>query len=191
MKLLLITVAALAGIGLLLVSCGATRVGYESASYTVKQNFDGFELREYPALTVATTGSPDAAGRDERFRRLFRYISGSNTAKQKIAMTTPVLMDQAEERQEMMFVLPSSLGTSAPAAEQDTVKVKTLPARKMAVLRFAGDDSREREKSMEQQLRTWIKAAGVQPAGDALFAYYDPPWTPGFARRNEVLIPVK
>jgi hypothetical protein len=26
--------------------------------------------------------------------------------------------------------------------------------------------------------------------GEPVFAYYDPPWTPGFMRRNEVMIPV-
>lgn len=191
MKLLLLSIVAIAGTALLLVSCGATRVGYESAPYAVQQTHEGFELREYPALTVAATSSPDTADRDARFTRLFRYISGSNAAKQKIAMTTPVLMDQTEDRQEMMFVLPSAMGAAAPAADQETVKVKTLPARRMAVLRFSGSDSPEREKTVEQQLLTQMKAAGLSAAGDALFAYYDPPWTPGFARRNEVLIPVK
>jgi hypothetical protein len=44
---------------------------------------------------------------------------------------------------------------------------------------------------MEKQLRASLAAAGIQTAGEALFAYYDPPWTPPFARRNEVLIPVQ
>ena len=60
----------------------------------------------------------------------------------------------------------------------------------MAVLLFSGSDSREREQAIEQKLRALLSAAGLKPGGDALFAYYDPPWTPGFARRNEVLIPI-
>ena len=191
MKPLLITIVSLAGVVLLLVSCGATRLGYESAAYTVQQTSGGIELREYPALTVAAAGSAGTTDRDERFMRLFRYISGSNATQQKISMTTPVFMDQAEARQEMMFVLPAGVAGAAPAPQADTVKVKTLPARRMAVLRYSGSDSRELEKAMEQKLQTLLSASGLKPAGDALFAYYDPPWTPGFARRNEVLIPVK
>jgi hypothetical protein len=30
----------------------------------------------------------------------------------------------------------------------------------------------------------------LQEAGTPFSAYYDPPWTPGFLRRNEVLIPI-
>jgi DNA gyrase inhibitor GyrI len=190
MKLLLISSGLIAGLAILLVSCGVTRLGYESAPYKVKTTYTGFELREYPALTVAATGSAGTAGRDERFMRLFRYISGANEGRQKISMTTPVFMDQAEERQEMMFVLPASAATKAPAPDASAVNVKTLPARKMAVLRYSGSDSREHEKAKEKELRTMMEAAGLRAAGDALFAYYDPPWTPGFARRNEVLVPV-
>lgn len=190
MKMLLLSSLALAGVAVLLVSCGATRIGYESAGYRVKQNAGGFEIREYPAMTVASTRA-NGAGRDERFMRLFRYISGSNEGKQKIAMTTPVFMDQAEERQEMMFVLPAGLANSAPKATGEAVEVKRVPARTMAVLRYNGSDSREKEREMEGKLRELLKSAGLKPSGDTLFAYYDPPWTPGFARRNEVLIPVE
>lgn len=191
MKLILLSALTVAGVAALLVACGATRVGYESAPYKVARDGAGFEIREYPALQVASTRSAAGGDRDERFMRLFRYISGSNESKQKIAMTTPVFMDQAEQRQEMMFVLPESLGSAVPAPSGDAVAVKTIPARKMAVLRYSGSDSREKEQAMEKQLRTSLAAAGIKTAGDALFAYYDPPWTPSFARRNEVLIPVQ
>lgn len=191
MKLILLSALTVAGVAALLVACGATRVGYESAPYKVARNESGFEIRDYPALQVASTKRAGNNDRDERFMLLFRYISGSNESKQKIAMTTPVFMDQTEERQEMMFVLPESLGTSAPAPSGDAVSVKTIPARKMAVLRYSGSDSRDKEQAMEKQLRASLAAAGIQTAGEALFAYYDPPWTLSFARRNEVLIPVQ
>lgn len=191
MKLILLSALTVAGVAALLVACGATRVGYESAPYKVTRSDAEFEIRDYPALQVASTKRAGSNDRDERFMRLFRYISGSNESNQKIAMTTPVFMDQTAERQEMMFVLPESLGTSAPAPSGDAVSVKTIPARKMAVLRYSGSDSRDKEQAMEKQLRASLAAAGIQTAGEALFAYYDPPWTPSFARRNEVLIPVQ
>ncbi len=190
MKKLFLLPLALAGVPVLLVSCGATRIGYETADYRLKENARGFELREYPAMTVAATRAK-SNGRDERFMRLFRYISGSNEERKKIAMTTPVFMDRAEERQEMMFVLPAKLEKSAPKAIGEAVEVKRVPARTMAVLRYNGSDSRERERGMEDKLRGLLKKAGLKPSGGSLFAYYDPPWTPGFARRNEVLIPVE
>ena len=33
-------------------------------------------------------------------------------------------------------------------------------------------------------------AAGLAPAGPPVYARYDPPWTPWFLRRNEVLVPL-
>jgi hypothetical protein len=35
-----------------------------------------------------------------------------------------------------------------------------------------------------------MAAQGLSPASDAVFAYYNDPLTPGFLRRNEVLIEV-
>jgi hypothetical protein len=32
---------------------------------------------------------------------------------------------------------------------------------------------------------------GLEPAGEAVWARYNPPFTPWFLRRNEVLIPVR
>jgi len=190
MKFLFLIVTTFAGICFLLVSCGATRFGYDSAPYRVKSSHDGFELRDYPVLTVVATADEGKADRDERFKRLFGYISGANEDKKKIAMTTPVFMDESAKRGEMMFVLPSGNSKQAPAPKTEMVKVKQLPARTMAVLRYSGGDSRELIQSMEQRLREQMKAAGLKPAGEAMIGYYDPPWIPGFARRNEVLIPV-
>lgn len=92
--------------------CQATRAGYESAPYTVLRTDGKFELRDYPALTLAETpvavGSRD--GQDGSFMRLFRFIAGGNDAKQKkIAMTTPVLMSGGGTNATMTFVLPTKL----------------------------------------------------------------------------------
>jgi hypothetical protein len=70
------------------VRCQATRSGYESAPYQVGRTDGKFELRDYPTLTVVET--PMARGGNEAdgsFNRLFRFITGGNEAKQKIAMT--------------------------------------------------------------------------------------------------------
>ena len=40
----------------------------------------------------------------------------------------------------------------------------------------------------EEQLRSWIRQKGLNANGEVELAGYDPPWTPGPFRRNEVLI---
>jgi len=80
-------------VGLAFAGCQATRAGYESAPYKVVRSDGKFELREYSALTVVETRMAGGGnGSDGSFNRLFRFITGGNEAKQKIAMTTPVFM---------------------------------------------------------------------------------------------------
>ena len=43
----------------------------------------------------------------------------------------------------------------------------------------------------QAQLESWIAEQGLVVVGDPTVAQYDPPWKPGFARRNEILIVVE
>jgi hypothetical protein len=40
------------------------------------------------------------------------------------------------------------------------------------------------------ELESWIKEKDFTIAGDSIWARYNPPFTPWFLRRNEILIPV-
>jgi hypothetical protein len=75
-----------------------SRTAYETAEYTVVKTDGKFEIREYPDLMMATTNMAldQRNGGDGSFSRLFRYITGANDGKQKIAMTTPVFMESQE-----------------------------------------------------------------------------------------------
>ena len=48
-------------------------------------------------------------GVDNGFMRLFHFITGSNEAKQKIAMTTPVFMSGSDSNNTMAFVMPAKM----------------------------------------------------------------------------------
>jgi len=69
--------------------CQATRAGYESAPYQLVRASGKFAVRDYPALRVVETPMAlPGKDADGSFMRLFRFITGGNEAKQKIAMTT-------------------------------------------------------------------------------------------------------
>ena len=176
------------------------RAAYESAEYKVVESDGKFEVREYPDLMlVATKTKLDAQGRDGSFMKLFRYISGANESDKKISMTTPVFMenDKEESAVQMGFVMPKDIAVGGvPAPTGEGVDVRKRVGGRFAVLRFSGQLTTKSAKESETKLRTWmatkglvaddsIESSGVETAG------YDPPFTPGPLRRNEVLIRLK
>ena len=161
-----------------------SRAGYETASYKVEKKEGSFEIRKYAAHKVASTSSSGGFG------TLFRYISGENKEKQKIAMTTPVFMPASGDgkQREMQFVVPADVAElGAPAPTASNVKIKTMPGGRYAALRFSGQLNAKTQKKKLDQLRAKLKEKGLKSIGSPIFAGYDPPWTPGPLRRNEVL----
>jgi hypothetical protein len=169
-------------IALGVAACAATRAGYETAPYEVLRTDGAFELRAYPELPLVSTRND---GADGSFMRLFRYISGANASQEKIAMTTPVFM--VDNR--MAFVLPAEK-SQAPAPVSKDVRLEKRPAGRVAVHRFSGSRSAEADAAALKKLRDWMARQGLKATGEPFSASYDPPWTPGPLRRNEVLVPV-
>jgi hypothetical protein len=176
------------------------RAAYESAEYEVVTAEGKFEVREYPDLMLVTaTTKLDAQGRDGSFMKLFRYISGANKSDKKISMTTPVFMenDKTDSTAQMGFVMPKNIADEGvPAPTGAGVDVRKRAGGRFAVLRFPGQLNTKLAKESEAKLRTWMaskglvaddsdESSGVETAG------YDPPFTPGPMRRNEVLIRLK
>ncbi|WP_442508429.1 SOUL family heme-binding protein [Novipirellula sp. SH528] len=169
--------------------------GYESAEYTVVESDGSFEIRDYPDLKLAATEMGfKSQGRDGSFMRLFGYISGGNEAKQKIEMTTPVFMEAGEEetKGQMGFVIPKQVASEgAPEPVSKDVKIRERKGGRFAVIRFSGIMNAETASESEAKLREWIEQKGLVAEQAAETAGYDPPFTPGPLRRNEVLIRLK
>ena len=189
-KKMWITLSILAvAAAMILVGCQATRAGYESAPYKVVRSDGKFELRDYPELTVVETPMADANGSDGSFMRLFRFITGANEGKQKIAMTTPVFMSGTSTNQTMAFVLPAKLKTAdAPKPADGALTVRELPAGRFAVLRFSGGRNAKKEAESLARLKSWLERERLPALSGPVYGYFDPPWTPAFLRRNEVML---
>ena len=169
-----------------------SRSSYESAEYTVLKSDGTIELREYPDLMMATTdmGSRIQGG-DGSFGRLFQYISGGNEDKQKVAMTTPVFTEQKSDQAsgQMGFVIPKDVAAATiPKPASGQVRLIKRPGGKFAVIRFAGRFDLEVQKKQQSKLEAWLEKEGMEAIGEPEVASYDPPWTPGPLRRNEILI---
>ena len=128
-------------------------------------------------------------GRDGSFRRLFRYIAGSNEAQQKIAMTTPVFMSGTESNATMAFVMPARMKTAnVPRPADGAVTVRELAAGRFAVLRYRGGRHAKKEAESLARLQAWMETERLTVRSSPVYGYFDPPWTPAFLRRNEVML---
>jgi hypothetical protein len=119
-------------------------------------------------------------------------------------MTTPVFMenDKAGSEVQMGFVMPKEVAASGvPSPTGSDVDIHKRPGGRFAVLRFSGRLNAKLAKESEAKLRAWMKSKGLvadvsSPDSESQStgveaASYDPPFTPGLLRRNEVLIRLK
>ena len=162
------------------------------APYTALLSDGHFELRQYPSLVLVSVPATHSE-RNLAFRKLFSYISGQNSDKKKIAMTTPVFMNYSEdEMNRMAFVMPQSMAlASTPLADDSSVSVLETEAMTYATVRFNGRMTQKRIKKYKQRLLEWISQKGWKRLNEIKTAGYNAPSTLPVFRRNEILIAVE
>ena len=165
-----------------------SRAATETPEYKVIRSDGKFEIRDYPALTLAGTAM-DGSDMNSGFRQLFRFITGTNETSEKIEMTTPVLIGSESGKKTMSFIMPGkTIGKGVPKPSNEKVALGKMEPSRFAVQRFDGGRSTENETKAVARLKEWLEAEKLTAKGEPMFAYYDPPWTPVFMRRNEVMI---
>jgi hypothetical protein len=198
-----------AAIALLLLT-GESVMSLEQPEYTVLHRAGDIEYRQYESYLVAetviaNTGDYSEAG-TEGFRRLFQYISGANLSREKIDMTAPVARAPSSEKIAMTapvqrvesadgwrvtFMLPTEYTTeTAPTPSDDRVRIRSVPPRLMAVMRYSGRWTERAFLAKTDELRKAVDAEDIRRVGKFESAAYDPPYMPPFLRRNEVMVEV-
>lgn len=178
----------------------------EEPPFELKLKDGAFELRDYPPMVVAevtVTGDRDQAS-NAGFRLLAGYIFGGNARQRSIAMTAPVVQQSARGESIAMtapvtqtatdgawvvrFVMPNgSIESEMPTPNDSRVRLSTLPASRFAVVRFSGLSSDQDIAEKTAKLETFLVKHGLNATAPVSLARYDPPWTPWFMRRNEVM----
>jgi len=165
----------------------------EEQPYDVVAKLPGFEVRHYPKyvlIQVKTRGEFNTAA-NQAFRPLVNYISGRNVERSKYAMTAPVIHAPNKSATEhiVSFVLPAGLELSQLPLPLDAEVTRTeVAAHYAAAIKFRGLANYEHFDSLGKQLLAAVESAGLKPAGDPYYARFDPPWKPGFLRRNEAIV---
>ena len=180
----------------------------EEAAYIVVKKDNKFEIRDYAPHIIAETvveGNFEDAG-SKAFNSLFSYISGNNRSRDKVAMTAPVSQEpmgekikmtapvgqqRALERWAVSFMMPASYTLETlPEPEDPKVVLRQVPALRVAAVRYSGFWSEKNYLRCKLELDSWIRERGLTIVGDPVWARYNPPFTPWFLRRNEILIPI-
>jgi hypothetical protein len=184
----------------------------EQPKYTVLSSSANREVRRCEARIVAET---IAAGTREKalnaaFSILAGYIFGGNVPTARIAMTAPVTQSREAERIAMtapvlqqkakvgeaggwvvQFTMPARYRIDdLPRPTDERVRIREVPASTMAVIRFSGFARTKALETKEKELREFMAGEELDAVGEAIYAFYNPPFTLPPLRRNEVLIAV-
>jgi hypothetical protein len=181
----------------------------EEPAYTIIDTKKGYEIRKYESYLVAETtvsGDYDAA-LNTGFSRIANYIFGNNTSRtklegesargettsEKIAMTIPVAQTRTGDNERVVyFVLPSKYSIDTiPQPNANNVRVREVSSFTAAVLRFSWYATERRIERKQQELLDALKRDGVQVSGKPTTALYNPPISPPYLLRNEIIIPIK
>lgn len=178
----------------------------KTPSYQVLNRQGAVELRKYPSLILAevTVNGPASEALSNGFEILADYISGYNTTpdsnqSQRIKMTAPVIQthDSAQktangQQWKIRFLMPSNFTLETlPQPKNSKIKIYKQPPQTIIVIRFKGSPTQEAFNKKLKQLQKHISDNNIQIIGAPMYAYYNPPWTLPFMRRNEVMLIVK
>ena len=70
------------------------------------------------------------------------------------------------------------------------MELKEVPAKRFAVIRFSGMGGKESLDRHTKELEAFLSAKNLTPLSPPTYAFYNPPWTLPFLRRNEVLVEI-
>lgn len=195
---------------LLAVLSGSQAMALEKPKYEVLYEDGNIEYRQYQPHLVAETKVTGQGDRNdaanEGFMRLFKYITGANTAQAKIdmtapvqqaklseniAMTAPVQQARSNDGWRIAFMLPGKFSlTDAPVPDDDRITIYEVPGRVMAVIRYSGRWTNSNVEKNEAILMQHLTDHAISAVGTIETAAYNAPFTPPFMRRNELMLEV-
>ena len=158
----------------------------EEPKFDLIKKTQNYEIRNYsdrPSIQTIKN-----SGEDTAFRRLFEYISGSNSTSSKINMTAPVIEFESVNGIAMNFFLPESYSIlNAPDPKTSNVKLVTFKGGLFAVIKYSGISSDSNFLKYSKILKDILEKDRIKTIDKEIKATYNGPMTPFFLRRNEVM----
>ncbi|HUS28322.1 MAG TPA: heme-binding protein [Kofleriaceae bacterium] len=166
------------------------RLFTDEPAYEIERRIGDLEIRRYEPRVEAHVRVTAVDFEDALFtgfRQLFRFIDGGNSRGEKLQMTTPVISHPRAMTHTIAFVMPAGRSLASLPASED-IELVEQPVRRIAVLRYRGSYTNENFQEAQAELRDLVADAGLEGAGEPVFAGFDPPTTLPVLRRSEVWI---
>jgi hypothetical protein len=193
----------LAGVGIGAALLGGAAFYYlkerstEEPGYRPLETDGDHQIRDYPALMVAETvvNGPRKDALKDGYRILADYLRGEELefavpviqdGGDPMASDPPLFDDDLEGAWRTRFVMPSGSGAEDLPEPPAGIELVELPARKVAVVSFAGRANDRLLAEQEDRLRGWLAKRGERSNAEPEYAFYNSPMIPGPLRRNEV-----
>jgi SOUL heme-binding protein len=177
--------------------------------FSILQDHGSIQVRQYKPMLVAEialTGSREASLK-EGFQALAGYIFGHNLPHDTVEMTAPVIQQKTIKvrspviQQEtggekdvwvIRFVMPDKYTLEAlPKPVDCRIKLLEVPQRQFVVIHFSGFAMARNLSQHLDKLEAYVRKVRVKTRGAPLFAFYNPPWTLPFLRRNEIMLEIQ
>ena len=179
----------------------------EHAKYDVVSSAGNIEIRDYAPHIVAevTVSGERKKAINQGFRLIADYIFGNNTASGKVAMTAPVLQQPSEKiamtapviqqssgsEWNVRFVMPTNYTLATiPKPNNPAVTLHEVAGKRYAAIRFSGMAGEDTLKEKTDALNAFIAEKKLRALSTTTLAFYNPPWTLPFLRRNEVMVEI-
>ena len=162
----------------------------EQYSYKVIKNYDKFEIRKYDSalfssVKLSKKGYKESSS--EGFGILAGYIFGNNESNEKIAMTSPVMMELGDTSK-MMFMVPKNKNLeNLPNPKNSKIVFEKQEEKIFAAIRFDGWADDEKIEKYKSILRDELEKEKINFVNKFLFLGYNPPYEV-MNRRNEVVV---
>ena len=164
----------------------------ESYKYSTLSIKDGIAFRQYEdALFTSVTMNNSSYEQSSSmgFRTLAGYIFGDNSKDQKIAMTSPVIMEM-DSLTTMRFMVPSEYDKKdLPKPSNDLIKIDRIEGKKYAVINFSGWSSNEKIQEYSEILRQKLTKQQVSFIDKIIYLGYNPPYQLT-NRKNEIMFEI-
>lgn len=167
----------------------------EQPSYKVMLKDGKIEIRQYDRIllqSVKVRGDQYQSIR-QGFRPLVRFIGGKDRDGDKISMTAPVIQSAGDSEDDWVisFSMPSKYDmANLPAPQDSSIYTEDLEPMTAAVIKFSGKANEQILRNKTQTLLLWLEQAGYEVQSKPKYLFYNDPSTPGFLRRNEVMVQV-